>query len=132
MTFNIGSQRADLINNVAGDQTIQGGQHVISSPAEALATLEVLRAELETIRMTQAKKRTAKKYVDEMEQQLHQKQPDKPGIADRLSRLTKILLAAGAVVTGGTALGQAIGGLASWLGTLGASVLGVVTSTSGG
>ena len=132
MTFNIGSQRADLINNVAGNQTIHGGQHVISSPAEALATLEILRAELETVRMSQAKKRTAKKYVEEMEQQLHQKQPDKPSIADRLTRLTKILVAAGALLTGGTALGQAIGGLASWLGTLGAGIFGLVSPSSGG
>lgn len=132
MTFNIGSQRADLINIVAGQQTIHGGQHVISSAAEALAMLDVLRAELETVRLSPAKKRTAKKCVEGMEQELHQKQPDKPSIADRLTRLTKILVAAGAVLTGATALGQAIGGLASWLGTLGASVLPLVSPSSGG
>jgi hypothetical protein len=44
MTFNIGSQNAGQINNVAGDQTIYGGQQAtITSPADALAALPVLR-----------------------------------------------------------------------------------------
>jgi hypothetical protein len=67
-----------------------------------------------------------------MDAQLRSPRPDKPSIADRLTRVTQTLVAAGALVTGGTALAQTLGGLAMWLGTLGAGVVGLLGSVRGG
>lgn len=131
MTFHIGSQRAGLISNVAGDQTVHGGQQGVASPAGARGALEVVRAELDELGMSRASARTARAYVEQIEQQLLRRQPDAPTVADRLGRLTKLLVAGGALLTGGTALGQAIGALASWLGPLGASVRGLLSPTTG-
>jgi len=42
MTFNIGNQNAAIINNVAGDQRIEGGQH--GTAVTAVSTEEARRA----------------------------------------------------------------------------------------
>lgn len=124
MTFNIGSQQAGQINNTGGDQTIYGGQHAtISSPADALVALQVLRAAVDVAELPRAKKRSAKQHVEEIAEELRRPEPDKRGIAGRLADVTKILLAAGAFVSGGTSLAQAVSSLATWLGALGAGVV---------
>jgi hypothetical protein len=118
---------------VAGDQTIHGGQQAtIASAADALAALPVLREAIAAAALPDADRRTAEAHVDAMDAQLRSPRPDKPSIADRLTRVTQTLVAAGALVTGGTALAQTLGGLAMWLGTLGAGVVGLLGSVRGG
>ena len=55
MTFNIGSQSGGVVNNVAGNQRVEGGQHGVQvsreDAASAAATLRELlaRADLSTL-----------------------------------------------------------------------------------
>ena len=52
MTFNIGNQNAEIINNVAGDQINQGGQQVVVGDiGAAREQLALLRAELARVRL---------------------------------------------------------------------------------
>jgi hypothetical protein len=127
MSFNIGSQQAGLINNVTGDQTIHGGQHVaISSPAEALTAVEQLRNEIKAMRLPKETEAEAEEHLKEIQRKLEHPEPDKPTIGDRLARLTQLLVSAGALATAGTALVTPISGLATWLGAFGASALGLL------
>jgi len=128
MAFNIVSQHAGQINNVDGDQVIHGGQHAtIVSTADALAVVGQLRAAVGAERLPRSKHSTAKRHVDEIEEQLRAPEADKATIGDRLAKLAVLLTSAGAVVTSGTAIGQAIAGLATWLGGFGATALSLVT-----
>jgi hypothetical protein len=127
MTFNIGSQQADVINNVQGNQTIHGGQTVtIASSAQALAVVQQLRREIAETAIAAPTKSAARTELGEIERQFEQREPDKPTIGESLARLTKLLASAGALVTGGTTLVTAITGLATWLGGFGARALGLV------
>lgn len=124
MSFNIGSQNAGLINNVQGDQTVRGGQHVaISSPAEAVAAMRQIRAEIESTALPSKTKAEARKLADQIERQLEQPQPDKRTAGERLARLTSVLVSAGALATAGTSLLTGLTTLAAWLGPFGLSAL---------
>ena len=131
MTFTIGSQHAAVINNVGGDQTIDGGQNVsIASPAEALAFVQQLRSELRLASLTGRSKAAANTALDDIERELRRSEPDKPTIGDRLARMTNVVVSAGALVTGGATLLTAIKGLATWLGTAGVATLALVRGVS--
>jgi hypothetical protein len=122
MTFKIGSQHAGVINNVEGDQIIRGGQNVaIASPAEALIVVQQLRGEIDRTRLPGRSKAVANEELVAIERELRRSEPDKPAIGTRLTRLTSLLVSAGALVTGGTTLLTAITGLATWLGSAGAA-----------
>jgi hypothetical protein len=127
MTFHIGSQHAEMINNVAADQTIHGGQNVsIASQAEALAVVQQLRRELERAALTGESRSAANRALGDIERELHRSRPDAPTIGDRLARLTNVVVSAGALATGGTTLLTAIKGLATWLGAAGNATIALV------
>jgi hypothetical protein len=129
MAFNIGSQQAGVINNVAGDQTIHGGQNVtMAVPAAVAAAMHDLRREVEAAALPAEESIAAKKQLDAIEYEMRRQEPDKPAIGRRLLRLTKVFMAAGALVTSGTSLLSAITCLATWLGTAGAKVLRVISA----
>jgi len=47
MIFDIGGQYAAIVNNVAGDQTVQGGQHgYVMVPPEVIAAVRAIRTHL--------------------------------------------------------------------------------------
>lgn len=124
MSFNIGSQQGDVINNVAGDQTIHGIQHAtISSLGDARAVLQEVRDSVRDLGLDEAQQREVTDQLDEMDTELAQPTPDTTGLGARLGRITEILVSAGAVVSASTGLGAAITGLASWLGPAGAAAL---------
>jgi hypothetical protein len=124
VSFKIGSQHAGLINNVDGTQIIHGDQQgAISSPAEILSAVKQLREEIEVTGLARRSKANARQHVDEIEKAVMQKEPDKPTIGDRLARLTKLLVSAGALATAGSALAAPISKLAMWLGSFGATAL---------
>jgi hypothetical protein len=127
MTFNIGSQQGGVVNNVAGDQIISGGQHVtIASTAEALAVVEGLRGDISRAPIAGSSRAVANDVLDDIERELRRSEPDKPTIGSRLARLTNVLVTAGGLVTGGTTLLTGIAALATWLGSAGAATLGLV------
>ncbi|MEU7893025.1 hypothetical protein AB0B45_09165 [Nonomuraea sp. NPDC049152] len=113
MVFNIGSQQGN-INNVAGDQTIYGGQQafVAGRPTDWAARLaEALRGE--GLRQEAAQ-------AEAVQAELARPEPDRQAIA---GRLTTIAQAVGAVAGAGTALREPLAALANWLGTMGAPIL---------
>jgi hypothetical protein len=130
LTFNIGSQNANAINNVAGDMTINGGQRLeVTSAADALAIVRQLSAAIGNAQLPASGAKTAGDDLREVEQQLARPTPDRATIADRLTSVTRVLGSAGALVHAGAALGTGIAALATWLGPLGAPILHLLSST---
>ncbi|MFC8359144.1 hypothetical protein ACFUIY_04640 [Streptomyces griseorubiginosus] len=126
MTFHIGSQQGN-INNVAGDQTIHGGQHgQFVTATDPRAMLGVLRTELDRLALPPDVARQVNTEVESLDAELASPAPDRPTMAERLVRITRLVTAAGAAVTAGGTLAGAITSLASWLGPIGDSVLRVI------
>lgn len=117
MVFNIGSQQG-AINNVAGDQTIHGGQHVSFTTAEALASAGELARALRELGLTE----TARE-ADNVERELKQHTPNRERIAARLTRIAQTVTA---VAAAGSAVHGPLVELARWLGALGSPVLRVL------
>lgn len=124
MTFHIGSQTGGIINNVAGDQRITGGQQgtVVTTEAAQRAVYE-LRQALTATRLDAAAAAEARARVDEIDAELRAPLPDQGRVAGRLERLTRLLAAAGSLTTAGAALIGPLQTLAGWLGTLGEPIL---------
>ncbi|MFD5400424.1 hypothetical protein [Streptomyces griseorubiginosus] len=126
MTFNIGSQQGN-INNVAGDQTIHGGQHgQFATATDPRAMLGVLRSELDRLALPPDVARQVNTEVESLDAELASPAPDRPTMAERLMRITRLVTAAGAAVTAGGTLAGALTSLAAWLGPIGDSVLRVI------
>jgi hypothetical protein len=121
VVFNIGSQQAGVVNNVAGDQHLYGGQHAAMSMdvADVRALLAKLREDIMRSSLPDNANAEAEAEIDAAAAELSKPQPDKRAIAGRLTELTKVLTAAGALATAGTGLGGALAAVAGWLGNLG-------------
>lgn len=123
MTFHIGSQQGN-INNVAGDQTIHGGQYgQFATATDPRAMLGVLRTELDRLGLPPDVAHQVNTEVESLDAELASPAPDRPTMADRLVRITRLVTAAGAAVTAGGTLAGALTSLAAWLGPIGDSVL---------
>ncbi|MFI5501427.1 hypothetical protein ACIA5E_20390 [Nocardia asteroides] len=117
MVFNIGSQQGN-INNVAGDQTIHGGQH---GAFTATQTVD-LAVELETTLRRLGLDRAADDAAA-VQRELTRPQPDREQIS---TRLTSIAQATAAVAGAAAAVRGPLVALAQWLGGLGAPILGLL------
>jgi hypothetical protein len=127
MSFNIGSQHANMINNVQGDQTIHGGQHAtITSPTEARRVIRELRDEVAALGGDDSDTSEAVRELDEMDHALEAADPDPAELGQRLGRVAEILSSAGAIVSAGAGVGSAIMRIATWLGPFGAATLRVL------
>ena len=132
MNLNIGSQHAGQINNVAGNQTIYGDQvATITSTAEALAAVQEIYNNVEKAGISRQDRIAARQDLEHIDRDLRQPQPDKPSIGQRLTRLTHLLISAGALITSGTSLVALITNLATWLGPFGTAALNLLTSPDG-
>lgn len=124
MTFNIGGQHGGVINNVAGDQHISGGQQgALVSAADARRALGELRDAVAAAGLGGATAARAQAQVTEMGEALHAEAPDRHRFAGALERLTRLLSAAGSLASGGAALLGPLHALAGWLGAMGAPIL---------
>jgi hypothetical protein len=125
MSFNIGSQQAGVINNVAGDQRVVGGQHgTLVTTEDAVNSVGELRAALDQVTLDPETRATARRHVEEIESELQeQPEPDRAKVAGVLERLARLLTAVGAVATAGNALVGPLQALAGWVGALGAPTL---------
>jgi hypothetical protein len=127
MTFNIGSQSGGVINNIARDQHITGGQHgVLVTTEDARHALAELRDAMAAAGLDEATAAAAHGQVTEMEEVLGPESPDRPRFARALERLTRLLVAAGSLASAGTALLGPLHALAGWLGAIGAPILGLL------
>jgi hypothetical protein len=129
MTFNIGSQSGGIINNVGGDQVVNGGQR----SGGATPTLSDARAaarELRDLIGREAPPRLAaavRPDLDATAGELAKPAPDRAAVASRLRRLTEALVAAGAFASAGVALGAPLMTLVGWLGPLGGPIRHLIT-----
>jgi hypothetical protein len=127
MTFNIGSQSGGVINNVAGDQHITGGQYgTLVSTEDARRAVGDLRRAVTAAGLGEGTDADAHAEVAELDDALRSEQPDRPRFARALERLTRLLAAAGSLASGGAALLGPLHALAGWLGALGAPILGLL------
>ncbi|MFK8848453.1 hypothetical protein [Streptomyces sp. Ac-502] len=123
MTFNIGSQQGN-INNVAGNQTIHGGQHGDFTTASGpRALLGFLRTELDRVGLPPVIACQVNDEVASLDAELGSPTPDRPTVAQRLVQITRLLASAGAVVTASGPLAGVLSSFAGWLGPIGDSVL---------
>lgn len=117
MVFNIGSQQG-AINNVAGDQTIHGGQHVSFTHPEATASAGELARALRTLGLGESAR-----DADDIGRELRQRDPDRGRIATRLMQIARTVTA---VAAAESAVHRPLVALAGWLGELGSPVLRVL------
>ncbi|NNN30009.1 hypothetical protein HLK59_06470 [Streptomyces sp. S3(2020)] len=123
MTFNIGSQQGN-INNVAGNQTIHGGQHgEFTTATDPRAMLGLLSSELDRLGLAPHVARQVNGEVASLRAELDSPSPDRTTMAQRLVQIVSLVTTAGAVVTAGGALAGALSSFAGWLGPIGDSVL---------
>ena len=129
MTFNIGNQTGGVINNVAGDQHVSGGQQgVLVTTEDVRRTLASLRQAVAAASLDQATEAGAQAEIAEMDEAIRAERPDRHRFARALERLTRLLAAAGSLATAGAALTGPLQALASWLGTIGEPVLHLIAA----
>lgn len=127
MTFNIGSQQGN-INNVEGGQTIYGGQQGnFTTVSDSQALLGALRAEIDRMGLPPGIARQVSDEVASLDTELRSPAPDRPVVAQRLVRITRLLGSVGAVVTAGGALAGVLSSFAAWLGPIGDSLRQAIT-----
>ncbi|MFF3468331.1 hypothetical protein ACWCQN_37665 [Streptomyces sp. NPDC001984] len=124
MTFNIGSQQGN-INNIAGDQTIYGGQHGTfhGAPQDPGELVVRLREALDRTALPPDVAAEVRDEVAGLNAAVTSPTPDRPHAADRLARITRILASAGALTAAAGPVAGALVALAQWLGSLGEPVL---------
>lgn len=127
MSFNIGNQNAGVVNNVAGDQHIQGGQHGVSisrdDAASAASALREILATTDLGNLSVEERADVHEAAAEIDEELSQPHPSAEKVGGRLEHLTKLLSAAGALAGAGGALLAPLTNLAQWLGPLGSAIL---------
>ena len=124
MTFNSGNQTGGVINNVAGDQHISGGQQgLLITTEDVRRTLACLRQAVTAASLDQAAQAGAQAELAEMDDAIRAERPDGHRFAGALERLTRMLAAAGSLTTAGAALTGPLHAMATWLGTIGEPVL---------
>jgi hypothetical protein len=127
VTFNIRSQQGGIINNVIGDQRIDGGQHgAYASGGDVTTAVAQLRAALAGSSLSDDVVQSATAQIDEVERAAAGDQPDRRRVATALEKLTRILVAAGPLATAATAFAAPLGALAAWLGPLGQGLARVI------
>jgi hypothetical protein len=124
VSFNIGNQQAGVVNNVAGDQTIHGGQHgaLVLDVEQGRMLLADLRRQVAGASLPDGDRTAALADIDACERALDRDEPNAPSLASRLGAVAQIVITAGAVVSAGTGIGAALAAIAAWLGPVGNSI----------
>lgn len=115
--FNINSQQAGTINNVAGDQRI--GRLESSFQAGPMRDLAELRAALAGLTLPDHARQASSDALDAVEEELRQPVPDKRRVAGRLEQLAGVLGPLGVLVSAADRLMGPLQHLAGWLGPAG-------------
>ncbi|HZD71916.1 MAG TPA: hypothetical protein VFA45_24265 [Actinomycetes bacterium] len=115
--FNINSQQAGTINNVAGDQTI--GRLESTLHTGPLGDLAAVRAAVAELSLPAGARRAATRALDATEKELQRPVPDKHRVAARLEEMAGMLGRLGVLVTAADRLATPLQHLAGWLGPAG-------------
>jgi hypothetical protein len=122
--FNIQNQNAGVINNVEGNQRIEGGQHgTLVTLDDARSAADDLRHVIVQNSVAGGSTEEAAANVEQIKTELRKAQPDRHVVADLVMRLTRLLASVGSLVAAGSPLLAPLHILASWLGGLGAPIL---------
>jgi hypothetical protein len=116
VTFNIGSQHAANINNVAGDQTIHDGQ---TGYSDIRVLLDQVRQEVAALRLPPPLMAQVNAECQAINAELTKSRPNRQAAAGRLDRLVSLLKSAGALATGGSGLMASSTALVNSFGALG-------------
>jgi hypothetical protein len=132
MTFHIGNQTAGVVNNVAGDQRITGGQQgILVSSGAVRQAVQDLRGAMSTVPFDdEATAAEASRYVDTIDAEVQAPEPDRSRVAGALEPLTRLLAAAGSLATAGATLIGPLHTLAGWLGALGEPILALLPAVA--
>jgi hypothetical protein len=124
VTFNIGNQQAGVVNNVAGSQTIHGGQHgaLVLDVERGRTLLADLRCQVAAASLPDVDRTAALRDIDACERALDGDEPDARSLGSRLGAVAQVVVTAGAVVSAGTGVGAALAAIAAWLGPVGNSI----------
>jgi hypothetical protein len=126
MTFNIGSQNAQIINN-AQSQVIHGGQQVVvGAPPEVQDAVRALRELLATLPVDRGSADRARRELDEVEAELRAPEPDKPAVDGALARFVRLVERGVSAGTSVAALAGPLQTVVGWLGTHGTLVAGAL------
>ena len=106
-----------------GDQYVAGRDQVIGAPPQILEELARVRTGLDELRLTGAERAAADRELAAAEAAVRRPEPDKDAAGSHLTALVRGLTQAGALATAGTALVQALHGLAAWAGPAAAGLL---------
>lgn len=125
MGFQVGNQHAHTINMVEGQQTNITGTHAnVTIAQQVRPELSQLRAVLDRLSdLPPGASTAAAQELDSAEAAVAGPEPDRQEFAERLSRLTTILVRAGALATAGQSLSVPLMDLAHKLGHLGQPIL---------
>ncbi|MEU5282303.1 hypothetical protein AB0G87_38610 [Streptomyces asoensis] len=125
MSFNIGNQQGGVVNNVAGDQSVHGGQSAVFAAGgqEVRGLVQDLRTSIERTALPPAIIPEVRAELDSLEEEAARPGPDRQAVAGRLGRITRLLSSAGALATAGAQLTGPLTALAGWLGALGQPIL---------
>lgn len=122
--FNIGSQQAGTINNVAGDQTV--GRMDGTMHRGMTAHVTELRSALSGVALPASTRRAVDSLLVEVHDELGRREPDRPQVAARLETMARVLTECGAIVIAGERIVGPLRRLAGWLGVLGGGLLGLL------
>ncbi|GAA1836417.1 hypothetical protein GCM10009836_13580 [Pseudonocardia ailaonensis] len=117
MSFHIGSQTAQVITNVDGDFH---GNVQVGAPPEMVGDLARAVA---AIPLDRARGRFARRELDDLAEAARAPRPERARMAGALTRLTRLLQGAGALLAAAAPLLAPLKALALWLGPLGLPVL---------
>jgi hypothetical protein len=127
MSFNIGNQSGGVINNVAGDQHVIGGQQGVQvsqqEAVSAAAALSEALAAADLGGLSEAERAEVREEAAAIHEDMAAPKPSRESVGSRLEHLTSVLSTAGALAGAGSALLGPLSTLARWLGPLGASAL---------
>jgi hypothetical protein len=127
MTFHIGQQNAGIINNIAGDQQVEGGQRVVVATSDhARHAIGEIRDALAATRIDGPTAASAYEHVAGIDAELRQRRPDRSRVAPLLERLIRLLRAAGSLTSASAALLAPLHTLVSWLGPIGTQILSLI------
>jgi len=127
MTFNIGKQTGGVVNNVAGDQYVEGsqsgvGQATVSLP-EAREALALLRGLLLPDGLPAPSAQDVQADLDGATEELAKPEPDRPSIAQKLKRVIETMISTGSLIGASSQILGSLHALVQWLGPAGAHLV---------
>ena len=123
MSFNIGSQTGGVINNVTGNQRIDGGQRGKAVSINTVRqAVQQIRKGVDSATLAPDTFAIISAALSEIESEVHAQEPNRSKVRESLDKIVGILASAGAIAAAGQALVGPIQSVALWVGSWGPAV----------